>query len=109
MKITDMWNAKEKPTLSFELFPARTEKAAENLGVTIDKLTALNPDFVSVTFGAGGSTREGSYQLAKKLKVDKGLEVLTYFTCYGLSPEAITNVFSGVNAFTRCYCVLDPG
>jgi len=92
MKLTDLWASKGKPTLSFELFPARTEKSAANLEKAIDKLAALEPDFVSVTFGAGGSTRTGSRQLAEKLNKEKGLEVLTYFACYGLSPNEITSV-----------------
>lgn len=92
MKVTDIWKSKQKPTISFELFPARSEKAAENLEKTIDELVALKPDFVSVTFGAGGSTREGSYQLVEKLKNDKGLEVIAYFAGFGLGPEDITAV-----------------
>lgn len=92
MKITDLWQPNKKPSLSFELFPAKSEKAAENLEKTIEELAALQPDFVSVTFGAGGSTREGSYHLVKKLKQDKGLEVVAYFACYGLGPEAIAEV-----------------
>lgn len=92
VKITDIWKSKQEPTVSFELFPARSEKAAENLEKTIDELAALKPDFVSVTFGAGGSTREGSYQLVDKLKNEKGLEVIAYFTGYGLGPEDITAV-----------------
>ena len=68
MRISDIWSASKKPTVSFELFPARTEKAAEGLEKAIDALAALKPDFVSVTFGAGGSTREGSRQLVEKLK-----------------------------------------
>lgn len=92
MKLTQLWKTNLKPTLSFELFPARTEKAAVSLDKAIDKLAALEPDFVSVTFGAGGSTRQGSYQLAEKLKRDKDLEVLTYFACYGLGPNEITAV-----------------
>lgn len=92
MKLTELWESKGKATLSFELFPARTEKAAANLEKAIDKLAALEPDFVSVTFGAGGSTRTGSRQLAEKLKINKGLEVLTYFACYGLAPDDIVSV-----------------
>jgi methylenetetrahydrofolate reductase (NADPH) len=92
VKLTDLWASKDKPTLSFELFPARSEKAAANLEKAIDTLSALKPDFVSVTFGAGGSTRTGSRQLAEKLKTEKGLEVLTYFACYGLSPTEISSV-----------------
>ena len=67
MKLTEVWKTKEKPTISFELYPARTEKAAEKLENTIDILADLHPDFVAVTFGAGGSTREGSYNLLKKM------------------------------------------
>jgi methylenetetrahydrofolate reductase (NADPH) len=84
MKVTEIWKTSQKPTVSFELFPARTEKAAEKLEKTIDELVALKPDFVSVTFGAGGSTREGSRQLIEKLKDGKGLEVIGYFAGYGL-------------------------
>ncbi len=98
MKLTKLWVTKGKPTLSFELFPARTEKAAANLEKAIDKLAALEPDFVSVTFGAGGSTRAGSYQLAEKLKNEKGLDVLTYFACYGLGPDEITSVLDDYQA-----------
>lgn len=92
MKITDRWASSAKPTLSFELFPARSAKAAASLERAIAALAALNPDFVSVTFGAGGSTREGSYQLAKSLIREKGLDVITYFACYGLSPDEIIAV-----------------
>jgi methylenetetrahydrofolate reductase (NADPH) len=98
VRVTDIWKSKEKPTISFELFPARTPKGAENLEKTIDELAALNPDFVSVTFGAGGSTREGSYQLVEKLKNEKGLEVIAYFTGFGLGPEDITSVLDDYKA-----------
>ena len=92
MKLTEIWKKSTKPTVSFELYPPRTLKAAEKLEKTIHNLAALKPDFASVTFGAGGSTREGSYQLLEKLKIDKGLEVLGYFAGYGLGPEEITSV-----------------
>ena len=72
MKLVDIWTTRQKPTLSFELFPARNEKAAQRLEKAIDALASLEPDFVSVTFGAGGSTREGSYQLIEKLTKEKG-------------------------------------
>jgi methylenetetrahydrofolate reductase (NADPH) len=93
-----MWRSSQKPTLSFELFPARTEKQAANLEKAIDALADLKPDFVSVTFGAGGSTREGSRQLLEKLKREKGLEVLGYFAGFGLGPEDITAVLDSYQA-----------
>jgi methylenetetrahydrofolate reductase (NADPH) len=94
MKITEIWNTREKPTISFELFPPRSEKAAKNLKVAIDNLAGLNPDFVAVTFGAGGSTREGSQKLLEKLKLELGLHVIAYFACYGLNPEDIVDVLN---------------
>ena len=92
MKVTNLWGAEHKPTVSFELFPPRSPKGAEKLEKTIDDLSALKPDFVSVTFGAGGSTREGSRQLVEKLKTEKKLEVVAYFAGYGLGPEDIAAV-----------------
>ena len=92
MRITNMWKPGRKPTLSFELFPARSEKGAARLEKTINVLADLKPDFVSVTFGAGGSTREGSRQLVERLKDEKGLEVIAYFAGYGLGREDILSV-----------------
>lgn len=92
MKVVDIWKSSHKPTISFELFPARTEKGVNNLEKTIETLSALKPDFASVTFGAGGSTREGSHQLIHKLKYEKGLDVVAYFACYGLAPDDIISV-----------------
>jgi methylenetetrahydrofolate reductase (NADPH) len=91
VRIIDLWKAASRPTLSFEVFPARTEKAAIQLGDTLDELVGLTPDFMSVTFGAGGSTREGSGQLVHTL-MQKGMDVVAYFACYGLSPAQITEV-----------------
>ena len=98
MKVIDLWKSDQKPTISFELFPARSDKAAENLEKSIDRLAALNPDFVSVTFGAGGSTREGSRQLLQQLKHEKGLDILAYFACFGLGPEDIVSVLDSYQA-----------
>jgi len=98
MKAMDIWTAAAGPTISFELYPPRTEKAADNFDKTIDELVAVRPDFVSVTFGAGGSTREGSRQLIEKLKNVKAQEVIGYFAGYGLGPEDITSVLDSYQA-----------
>lgn len=98
MKITDLWKRSDKPTLSFEVFPARTEKAAANLEPVLDQLVGLGPDFMSVTFGAGGSTRGGSYQLIKRLIEEKKVPVIAYFACYGLAPGAIDAVLESYQA-----------
>ena len=91
MRLTEMWELEKTPTLSFEFFPPRSEKGEASLEKVLDKLQALKPDFVSVTFGAGGSTREGSLALVSKLS-DRGLEVLAYFACFGLGPETILTI-----------------
>jgi methylenetetrahydrofolate reductase (NADPH) len=98
MRATDIWSFSQRPTISFELLPPRSQKGAESLERTIDVLAALRPDFASVTFGAGGSTREGSRQLVDKLKNEKGLEVMAYFAGYGLGPEDITSVLDSYEA-----------
>jgi len=92
MEFKNLWQNRSKPTLSFEFFPSRNEKAAQKLDQVIDHLVECNPDFVSVTFGAGGSTREGSFELARKLKNSKGLEVLPYIAAYGLSPSDLKSI-----------------
>ncbi|MFA4902119.1 MAG: methylenetetrahydrofolate reductase [Desulfobaccales bacterium] len=91
MKVTEMWK-KKQPTVSFELFPARNAEANEKLERVIDQFAVMEPDFVSVTFGAGGSTREGSRQLVTTLKNELKLEVMAYFAGYGLGPDDIQGV-----------------
>jgi methylenetetrahydrofolate reductase (NADPH) len=97
MKLTEIWRSKGKPTVSFELFPARTPKAAASQEQAIGELCALEPDFVSVTFGAGGSTRAGSRELVEKLRA-RGLETLAYLACYGLAPEVLSEIVDGYRA-----------
>lgn len=91
MRLTELWEEGGRPTVSFELFPARTPKAEGKLVKVIDKLCAVKPSFFSVTFGAGGSTREGSLELVRFLKQERGQEVLAYFAGYGLGPQQITD------------------
>ena len=94
MKVTDLWKSNQHPTLSLEFFPPRSEKSAATLEGEIDRLSALKPDFVSVTFGAGGSTRQGSRRLIETLMLEKGLHVMAYFAGYGLGPEDIISILN---------------
>ena len=77
------------PLLSFEFSRPKNEMAAANLDRTLDSLTRLSPDYVSVTFGAGGSNREGSYELLDTLKNKRGLNVVAYIAGIGLGPEEV--------------------
>ena len=72
-----------KPTVSFEFFPPKTAEAQENLFTTILELEAIQPAFVSVTYGAGGSTRELTHDLVLRLKKQTSLNPIPHLTCVG--------------------------
>ena len=91
MRVTSLYESK-KPVISMEFFPPRNEKAAETFGTTIANLAALKPDYMSITFGAGGSTRDGSYQTVKKVMIDTNLPTVAYIAGFGLGPNEITDV-----------------
>jgi len=91
MRVTNLYERK-KPVISMEFFPPRNEKSAEKFGTTIANLAALKPDYMSITFGAGGSTRDGSYQTVKQVMIDKNLPTVAYIAGFGLRPNEITDV-----------------
>ena len=73
---------------SFEFFPPKTEAGERNLYAALDELQTLEPSFVSVTYGAGGSTREKTIEIVKRIKDEHGLEAMAHFTCVGATvPE----------------------
>jgi len=82
MKITDIFKLKEK-TFSFEFFPPKDEIAAVDFGINIGQLIKLDPSFVSVTYGAGGSTRSRTFDLVDYLKNRIGLNTVAHYTCVG--------------------------
>jgi methylenetetrahydrofolate reductase (NADPH) len=71
------------PVFSFEFFPPRTEAGERNLYAALSELRTLEPSFVSVTYGAGGSTREKTIEIVKRIREDYGLEAMAHFTCVG--------------------------
>lgn len=92
MRVANLYETSKEPVISFEFFPPRDEKAAKNFEKIIDAIATLEPHYMSVTFGAGGSTRDGSFQTVKKLVADKKLPTVAYMAGYGLGPEEITEV-----------------
>ena len=80
MKITEILKEKT-PTVSFEFFPPRSEKAAQELYDTIVTLEKYQPDFVSVTYGAGGTTRELTLDLVSKIITETNIPVVPHLTC----------------------------
>ncbi len=71
----------EKPTLSFEFFPPKTDKASEELFKVVHDLQDLDPSFVSVTYGAGGGTRERTHQVVQRISQETGIHVIPHLTC----------------------------
>jgi methylenetetrahydrofolate reductase (NADPH) len=71
------------PVFSFEFFPPKTERGEHNLYAALGELVPLAPGFVSVTYGAGGSTREKTIEIVKRIKGEHGLEAMAHFTCVG--------------------------
>lgn len=82
----------KRPSLSFEFFPPRTEAMHERLWRAIDKLALLSPAFLSVTYGAGGSTRERTHQTVTQIEAKTGLNVAAHLTCVGSSADEIASI-----------------
>jgi len=85
-------------TLSFEFFPPKREGNLENLFLTIQELSAWKPDFISVTYGAGGSTREKSLEIASRVKKEFQMEVLAHLTCVQSTKDDIARILEAFRA-----------
>src|SRR5881296_868345 len=88
MHITDIMRA-NSPTFSFEFFPPKTPQAAETLYQTIRDLESYMPDFVSVTYGAGGSTRQLTHDLVERIQNTTKLDPIPHLTCICHNEEEI--------------------
>ena len=81
-------NTNKTPELSFEFFPPRTEKGVENLSQVHAELAKFDPTFFSVTFGAGGSTQDGTYDAVKSM-IEAGSDAAPHISCVGASKDNI--------------------
>lgn len=88
MKIIDMFKTK-KPVLSFEIFPPKVDTPLETIYGTLEQFKELNPDFISVTYGAGGSAKDRTIEIAEKIETGDGIEAMAHFTCVGHSAGEI--------------------
>jgi methylenetetrahydrofolate reductase (NADPH) len=82
------------PHFSFEFFPPKNEEASKALFDTITHLTVLGPSFVSVTYGAGGSTRQLTQNLVIRLQNETQLTIVSHLTCVGSSREEIREILA---------------
>jgi methylenetetrahydrofolate reductase (NADPH) len=88
MRITDLFNKAEQ-TFSFEFFPPKDEISAVDFGINVGQLINLDPSFVTVTYGAGGSNQERTFSLVDYLQNKIGLNTMAHYTCVGAGREKI--------------------
>jgi methylenetetrahydrofolate reductase (NADPH) len=96
LRIDEIIASKGEPTFSFEFFPPKTDEGESNLRQTLTALQALEPDFVSVTYGAGGSTRNRTVELTKWIKQDLGIEAMAHLSCVGATREELGVILDGI-------------
>jgi methylenetetrahydrofolate reductase (NADPH) len=97
MRIADIL-AEGRPTCSFEFFPPKSQAGVEALFTTIADLRELAPSFVSVTYGAGGSTRDLTIDLVTRIKRETGIEAMAHLTCVGHNRDEIREVLTRLAA-----------
>lgn len=97
MKITELLN-RDKVTLSFEVFPPKTSSTYDAVAQATQEIAALRPDFMSVTYGAGGGTSEHTVQIAADLSAKYGVDVLTHLTCVSSTRAHVKNMLSAFKA-----------
>lgn len=91
MKISDILK-QDKVTLSFEVFPPKTSSSYESVARATQEIAALRPDFMSVTYGAGGGTSEHTVQIAADLHAQYGVQVLTHLTCVSSTRQHVSEM-----------------
>lgn len=84
--------AKTKPVISFEIFPPKKDSPIDTVYSTIDALKDLKPDFISITYGAGGSSKDRSIELSSLVKNKYGIEALAHLTCISSTKQEIERV-----------------
>jgi methylenetetrahydrofolate reductase (NADPH) len=97
MKIGELL-ARGRPCVSFEFFPPKTDEGIASLLETVRGLRALHPAFVSVTYGAGGSSRARTLEVVKRIKADLGIESMAHITCVGSSRDEMRALLRDLEA-----------
>ncbi len=97
MRIAELY-ARAEPVFSFEFFPPKTEKGYELLYRSIGELKQLGPGFVSVTWGAGGSTRRKTVELVAQIQQELGITAMAHLSCIGSGPEALAETLDRLAA-----------
>jgi methylenetetrahydrofolate reductase (NADPH) len=97
LRIDEIIASKGEPVFSFEFFPPKTDDGERSLRAALETLRALEPDYVSVTYGAGGTTRERTFELTKWIKQDLGIEAMAHLSCVGSTRDELRAILDGVH------------
>ncbi len=97
MKLIEVLN-KPQLSLSFEVFPPKSDDAFSGVKAATEEIARLSPSFVSVTYGAGGGTRAYTLEVAKNIKDSCGVETLAHLTCVGSTKESIHKRLAAMKA-----------
>jgi len=97
MRIDEILGGPE-PVFSIEFFPPKTLEKVDELFETVEALKPLDPTFVSVTYGAGGATRDGTVEIATRIKQEHGLEAMAHLSCVGETREGLIEILDRFQA-----------
>jgi methylenetetrahydrofolate reductase (NADPH) len=89
LRIDELYINATEPVFSFEFFPPKTEQGEQNFWNAVEELKSLDPAFVSVTYGAGGSTKDKTLELVSRVRDEVGIEAMAHFTCVGATVEQL--------------------
>ena len=98
MRIVDAFGSGRPPVISFEFFPPRTPEAETRLFETVARLAPLRPSFVSVTYGAGGTTRRLTRDIVTRIKREIGLEAMAHLTCLDHTADELAEILDALTA-----------
>ena len=98
MRIDELFARADRPIFSFEFFPPKTPEGERNLFDAIAALELLEPDFVSVTYGAGGSTRDKTIEIVERIRDQHGIEAMAHFTCVGATVEQLRETLEAMGS-----------
>jgi methylenetetrahydrofolate reductase (NADPH) len=93
-----MLYGRDRPVFSFEFSPPQTDAGFDSLYKTVENLERLHPDYVSVTWGAGGSTRRKTVDLVVQIQRQVGISSMAHLSCIGSTPEELTNTLDRLAA-----------
>jgi methylenetetrahydrofolate reductase (NADPH) len=98
MRIDEILARAQEPVFSFEFFPPKTDEGERVLGIALESLRQLDPDFVSVTYGALGSARTRTLELTKWIKQELGIEAMAHLSCVGCSRDELRKILDDMSA-----------